>query len=65
MEREVATYQRFALPDSLPYRVDYLYYGPREQALVPDASAFSSYEKIYDQDGIIIYRYSHDRLAEK
>ena len=65
VEREVAAYQRFTPGDPLPYRVDFLYYGPRERVLVPDASAFSSYEKMYDHRGIIVYRYSHDRLAEK
>lgn len=47
-------------PAALPYKLDYLYYGPRERQLAPDASALASFEKIYDQDGIMIYRYLRD-----
>lgn len=42
---------------SLPYRLNYLYAGPRERALTPDAPALAPFEKIYDQDGIMIYLY--------
>ncbi len=49
----------------LPYRLDYLYYGPREQALAPDTSALTSFEKIYDQDSITIYRYTRSSTARQ
>lgn len=58
--REDAAYRAFALPDPLPYRADYLYYGPRERLLVPDSAALARHEKIYNREGITVYRYVHD-----
>ena len=61
-------YQRWAMAEyrrvtkkssaALPYKLDYLYYGPRERLLAPDASFLYSFKKIYDEQGISIYAYS-------
>ena len=44
-------------PMPLPYRLDYLYYGPRERLLAPDAAPLAPFKKIYDEQGISIYAY--------
>jgi len=42
----------------LPYRIDYLYYGRREQNLSRDPKLSNpKLEKVYEQDGISIYKY--------
>lgn len=60
--RETQEYEKQLLADAtdIPYQLDYLYYGPRERHLVPYASALASFEKIYDRDEIVIYRYRKD-----
>ena len=41
-----------------PYRLDYLYFGPREQKLSADPNSVfdGTLEKTYDQNGVIIYK---------
>lgn len=62
IEREMSRYENlnFNSASPLPYRLDYIYYGPRERLLAPDASPLSTHEKIYDSGGIAIYRYIHE-----
>lgn len=54
--REYALRLKTALP-TIPYRLDYLYYGPREQRRGPNPALFLPLRKIYDENGIQIYAY--------
>lgn len=60
IEREMNRYEKVDFNSISPvsYRLDYLYYGPRERLLAPDAAALARHEKIYDRGGIAIYRYT-------
>jgi hypothetical protein len=41
----------------LPYRLDYIYYGPRERVFASDPILTQpKLTKVYDEDGIIIYK---------
>ena len=42
----------------LPYRLDYLYFGPREQKLNADPNSVfgGTLKKIYDHNGVVIYK---------
>ncbi|TSC74226.1 MAG: hypothetical protein G01um101433_1089 [Parcubacteria group bacterium Gr01-1014_33] len=43
----------------MPYRLDYLYYGPREQKLSKDPQLTDNQlRKVYEKDGIMIYKKS-------
>mgnify|MGYP001617082769 CR=1 FL=1 len=59
--RELDRYEKRDAPAAIPppYRLDYLYYGPRERLLVPDPSPLSPFRKIYDDGGISVYAYPH------
>lgn len=61
-KREIAAYENHSAKStvSLPYRLDYLYYGPRERAISPDAKILAPFKKIYDEKGITIYQYRHE-----
>lgn len=51
-------YETLKLPDALPYRLDYVYFGPRESALGEDPrNRVPSLQEVYRQDGVVIYSY--------
>lgn len=60
LDAETKRYEDFSkagIKGNLPYRLDYLYFGTYEKSLNVDIiKAFPDAQKVYDQDGIIIYK---------
>ena len=56
-------YTFFNLPEKLPYRLDYIFVGPREREMGIPEDAFHGMKKLYEADGIIIYKWVDVRKA--
>lgn len=54
-ERMLNEYIFFGQQESLSYRADYIYIGPRERALGIDEEILLPYKKVYDKNGVAIY----------
>ncbi|MBI4121181.1 MAG: hypothetical protein HY457_02925 [Parcubacteria group bacterium] len=54
------TYERYALPQKMPYRLDYIFVGPRERALSIDEEYLKRYAIVYDDKGVVIYKYEYE-----
>lgn len=57
-ERIAAEYGSFRLPERMPYRLDYLFVGPRERAMPLDLDWLKDLPVLYDAGGVTIYRWS-------
>ncbi len=57
LEEILFNYSHFSLPMELPYRLDYIFIGPREKEMDISAQAINDLEKVYDVDGVQIYKW--------
>ena len=53
-------YANFTAPKEIPYRVDFIFIGPRERGLNANEKILAQYEKMYDNEDIAIYKYKHE-----
>lgn len=51
------TYIHYELPEELPYRLDYVFVGPREQDLNINTESLKQFEVLYENNDIVIYKY--------
>lgn len=56
MEKILNTYTFFKLPRKLPYRLDYIFIGPREREIGINEATLQDAEKVYNSLGVTIYR---------
>ena len=47
----------FRIPERIPYRIDYIFIGPREQKYSVDMSRFSEYDIVYNAAGVTVYKW--------
>ncbi len=59
-EKVLNGYTFFHLPKQIPYRFDYIFIGPYERNRGVSEEFFKGYERVYNRDGVIIYK--ADRL---
>ncbi|MBI2108832.1 MAG: hypothetical protein HYT93_01440 [Parcubacteria group bacterium] len=50
-------YETFIVPQEIPYHLDYIFVGPREEKIAMNRTFLERYEKLYDTGVVIIYRY--------
>lgn len=57
-ERILNEYIFFKIPEKIPYRLDYIFIGPREREIGIDATLFirSVADEVYNSDGVSIYK---------
>ena len=55
-------YEQYTMPKMVPYRVDYIFVGPREHEMGARRGSFGQYEKLYEQDGVVIYKNGAQRI---
>ncbi len=51
-------YANYKLPEKMPFRLDYIFVGPREKEIGLDLKNLEDMAKIYDVDGVQIYKFS-------
>ena len=56
--RVIQDYSQYALPAVMPYRVEYIFIGPREKEMGFSRPRLAGYPKIYDEGGVEIYFFS-------
>jgi len=54
--RVLNEYTFFNVPEIIPYKLDYIFIGPREREIGIDTEWLDAYKKIYDKIGIEIYK---------
>lgn len=52
----IKNYEKFVLPKSLQYQLDYIFIGPREKELNFNEDFLKKYTQIYNLDGVEIYK---------
>ena len=50
-------YVNFVVPEGLSYRLDYLFIGPRERELGTNEIFLKKYEKLYENNKVVLYKY--------
>jgi len=56
-EKILNEYTHYKVQEELPYRLDYLFVGPREKEIGINEEFLKQREKLYEADGIAIYKY--------
>ena len=59
-ENLLKEYVHFVVPKEIPYRIDYIFIGPRERSLDIDDGVLAQYEEVYDNKEIMIYKYKYE-----
>jgi len=55
-EKIVNDYAHYVTPKNLPYRADYIFFGPRERAMGISERTLKGYDAVYDADDVAIYK---------
>jgi len=57
LEEILSEYVHYKLSDAIPYKLDYIFVGPREKEIGINTEWLKEHEKVYDRDGVLIYKY--------
>ena len=56
-EKVLNEYVHFKTPEVPLYRLDYVFFGPREREIGIDESRFKEYDTVYNRNGVFIYQW--------
>ena len=56
LEKALNKFIFYHVPCNPPYRMDYIFIGPRERAMNIDESVLAVYQKLYEKGGVAIYK---------
>lgn len=60
LKEKMFEYAHYSFNGTVPYRLDYIFVGPREEALASTSPAIASLPLVYNAGGVRIYRINHE-----